>query len=53
MVFWPFMRPLFQSEPQIQSNEHLSIDIFFNNIRFTPYFYTFRYDGKEEVYGIV
>ena len=53
MVYWPFLKPLFQNETQLQPQQNLWIDLFFNNIIFSPYFYTYRYDGKEEVYCIV
>jgi hypothetical protein len=53
MVFWPFLKPLFQNETQLVPKQSLCVDLFFNNIMFTPYFYTYRYDGKEEVYCIV
>ena len=53
MVFWPFLKSMFQVETQLQPQQPLCIDLFFNNIIFTPYFYTYRYDGKQEVYCIV
>ena len=29
------------------------IDVFLKQITFSPYFYTYRYDNKQEVYCIV
>jgi hypothetical protein len=53
MVFWPFLKPLFQSDNQLSSMEATYLNIFFNKITLSSYFYTFRYDNKEELYCIV
>ncbi len=47
MVFWPFPKPFFQSETQLQNIQNQYVDIFLNQINFSAYFYTYRYDGKQ------
>ncbi len=40
------MKPLFQNEPQLNQQTQMLVELFFNNISFTPYFYTYFYDRK-------
>jgi hypothetical protein len=53
IVFWPFIKPLFQADVAQQALSPLQVDLFLNKICLTPYFYTFKYDNKREVYCIV
>lgn len=51
---YPFVKSSFQPEI-LQSGAHktMSLSIFMKRVIFTPYFYTYRYDNKNEVYCIV
>lgn len=53
IVFWPFLKPLFQQDVAQQPLPPLPIDLFLNKITLTPYFYTYKYDNKRELYCIV
>lgn len=52
LAFWPFLKPLFQSEATPQQLQASHVDLFFNKISFSPYYYTYQYDNKQEVYCI-
>ena len=54
IVGFPFMKPVFQPEllySHVQKT--LTIAVFMKKIVFTPFYYTYRYDNKNEVYCIV
>lgn len=53
VVFWPFLKPLFQQDVAQQQLPPLPLDLFLNKITLTPYFYTYKYDNKRELYCIV
>ncbi len=53
VVFWPFLKPLFQPDVPQQPLPPLPVDLFLNKITLTPYFYTYKYDNKRELYCIV
>ncbi len=53
IVFWPFIKPLFQADIAQQPLPAFQVDLFLNKISLTPYYYTYKYDNKREVYCIV
>lgn len=53
IVFWPFMKASLQPEPPQQPLPFEQVDLFLTKIALTPYFYTYKYDNKREVYCIV
>lgn len=53
VVFWPFLKALFQQDVAQQPVAPLAVDLFLNKITLTPYFYTYKYDNKRELYCIV
>ena len=46
MMFFPFVKPLYQNESLLNNQPSANISIFFNKITFTSYFFTYVYDGK-------
>ena len=51
---YPFVKASFQPELLTNSlHKTLSIAVFMKKIIFTPYYYTYRYENKNEVYCIV
>ena len=51
---YPFVKPACQPESlNLGAHKTMSLSIFMKKVTFTPYFYTYRYDNKNEVYCIV
>lgn len=54
MIPHSFVKHTFFKEPLPQpSQKSLNINMVLNKIIFSPYYYTYRYDNKNEVFGIV
>ncbi len=51
---WPFIKSLFQPEMFTNSfYKTIGVSILMKKIELTPYYYTYQYDNKLELYCIV